>query len=140
MAIGIIATLRVQPGKEAEFEGVFAERRAHPREDLISGLVAAREQDEALTGDELFGICALLLVLCPYLVEVLSVESSPWLFTHGAAFGSAVLSELAGGVARRLAIASSWNELWIPFSMPLAAGGAAVAAGCVVFSARDFRG
>jgi len=24
-AIGIIATLRVQPGKEAEFEGVFAE-------------------------------------------------------------------------------------------------------------------
>lgn len=25
MAIGIIATLHVQPGKEAEFEGVFAE-------------------------------------------------------------------------------------------------------------------
>ena len=27
-AIGVIATLRVQPGKEAEFEGVFAELAA----------------------------------------------------------------------------------------------------------------
>jgi ABC-2 type transport system permease protein len=85
-------------------------------------------------------ICALLLVLSPYLVEVLSVESSPWLFTHGAAFGSSVLSELAGGVARRLAIASSWRDLWLPFSMPLLAGAAAVAAGCITFSMRDFRG
>ncbi len=30
-AIGIIATLRVQPGKEAEFEGVFAELAAAVR-------------------------------------------------------------------------------------------------------------
>ena len=30
-AIGVIATLRVQPGKEAEFEGVFAELAAAVR-------------------------------------------------------------------------------------------------------------
>jgi hypothetical protein len=84
-------------------------------------------------------ISALLLVLSPYLVEALAVESSPWMFTHGAAFGSSVLSELAGGVARRLAIASNWGDLWIPFLTPLLTGAAAVAAGCVVFSVRDFR-
>ena len=32
-AIGVVATLRVQPGKEAEFEGVFAELAAAVRAD-----------------------------------------------------------------------------------------------------------
>ncbi len=41
---------------------VFAERRVRPRSDLISGLVAASEQGEVLSEEELFATCILLLV------------------------------------------------------------------------------
>ena len=38
-----------------------AERRADPRDDLISALVAVRDQGDRLTGDELISTCMLLL-------------------------------------------------------------------------------
>jgi cytochrome P450 len=38
-----------------------AERRATPRDDLISALVAVRDQGDRLTGDELISTCMLLL-------------------------------------------------------------------------------
>ena len=41
---------------------LFAARRAEPRDDLISGLLAARDADDALTEDELFGTVVLLIV------------------------------------------------------------------------------
>jgi cytochrome P450 len=44
------------------FEGVVAQRRAKPGDDLISALVAAEEQGERLSEDELLGFCALLLI------------------------------------------------------------------------------
>ncbi len=40
----------------------IALRRAEPRDDLISYLVAARDDDDALTEDELIGQCIILLV------------------------------------------------------------------------------
>jgi cytochrome P450 len=40
----------------------IAERRALPRDDLISGLIAARDQNDALSEDELVGQCIILLV------------------------------------------------------------------------------
>ncbi len=42
--------------------GVFRERRTHPRQDLVSALVAAEEQGDRLSEDELFATCALLLI------------------------------------------------------------------------------
>jgi cytochrome P450 len=42
-------------------DGVFAERRAAPRDDLISRLLAAREVEDKLSDDELFGTVALVL-------------------------------------------------------------------------------
>ncbi|MEW2353635.1 cytochrome P450 [Spirillospora sp. NPDC029432] len=42
--------------------GVIAERREHPGDDLISGLIEAREGDAALTEVEMLNIVALLLV------------------------------------------------------------------------------
>jgi pimeloyl-[acyl-carrier protein] synthase len=42
--------------------GVADERRAHPRDDLISGLVAAEEEGDRLSREELFTTCVLLLV------------------------------------------------------------------------------
>jgi cytochrome P450 len=41
--------------------GLARERRAHPGEDLISGLVHVVDEGERLTEDELVGTCALLL-------------------------------------------------------------------------------
>jgi cytochrome P450 len=41
--------------------GVFAARRHHPRDDLISRLVLAEERGDLLSESELFAICALLL-------------------------------------------------------------------------------
>jgi cytochrome P450 len=41
--------------------GWISERRAEPGEDLVSGLIAARQRDDALTEDELVSICVLLL-------------------------------------------------------------------------------
>jgi hypothetical protein len=40
---------------------VFAERRAAPRDDLISRLIAAREVEDRLSDDELFGTVVLIL-------------------------------------------------------------------------------
>lgn len=40
---------------------LVAERRADPRDDLISALVAVRDQGDRLTGDELISTCMLLL-------------------------------------------------------------------------------
>jgi cytochrome P450 len=42
--------------------GLLEERRARPREDLLSALVAVEEQGDRLTRDELFATCALLLI------------------------------------------------------------------------------
>jgi cytochrome P450 len=40
----------------------IAERRRDPQQDLMSGLIAARDQDDALSEDELVGQCVILLV------------------------------------------------------------------------------
>lgn len=44
------------------FKGIIAERRADPREDLITGLIAAEEEGRALTEIELLVMLNLLLV------------------------------------------------------------------------------
>jgi len=50
----------------AEFKeylgGIIARRRAHPADDMISGLLAAQEREDRLTADELFSTCVLLLI------------------------------------------------------------------------------
>jgi hypothetical protein len=84
-------------------------------------------------------ICALLLVLSPYVVETVFGASTPWAFTHGATFGAGVFSDLAEGVTTRLGIASDPAALLRPLWSPVAFGAAAVAGGCAVFAARDFR-
>ena len=43
-------------------DSIFAERRRDPKEDLISSLVAAEDEGDKLTGDELFGMCVQLLM------------------------------------------------------------------------------
>jgi len=40
----------------------IAERRAEPKEDLISGLIAAEEGGQVLSEDEIFATCILLLI------------------------------------------------------------------------------
>lgn len=42
------------------FADVVAERRRHPREDMLSRLIAAEEKGDLLSPDELFACCALL--------------------------------------------------------------------------------
>jgi cytochrome P450 len=42
--------------------GVIAERRAEPRQDLISGLIAAEEGGQVLSEEEIFATCILLLI------------------------------------------------------------------------------
>jgi len=44
------------------FTDVMAQRRAEPRDDLISGLVSAEEEGQVLSEDEIIGTAALLLV------------------------------------------------------------------------------
>jgi cytochrome P450 len=44
------------------FTGLMAERRAHPRDDLMSALLAAEVDGQRLTEEELLGFCFLLLV------------------------------------------------------------------------------
>jgi cytochrome P450 len=44
------------------FRGLIAERRASPREDLLSALIAAEEAGDKLSEDELLATCILLLV------------------------------------------------------------------------------
>lgn len=43
------------------FTGVIAERRKDPRDDLISGLIAAEERGDALSEEEMIATCMLLL-------------------------------------------------------------------------------
>jgi pimeloyl-[acyl-carrier protein] synthase len=44
------------------FSHIIAERRAEPRDDLISGLIAAEEGGQVLSEDEIFSTCILLLI------------------------------------------------------------------------------
>jgi cytochrome P450 len=44
------------------FSHIIAERRAEPRQDLISGLIAAEEGGQVLSEDEIFATCILLLI------------------------------------------------------------------------------
>jgi hypothetical protein len=44
------------------FEGLFADHRAHKREDLLSAMLAAEEDGEHLTHRELVGTCTLILL------------------------------------------------------------------------------
>jgi cytochrome P450 len=44
------------------FSHIIAERRAEPRDDLISGLIAAEEGGHVLSEDEIFSTCILLLI------------------------------------------------------------------------------
>ncbi|HEX5479074.1 MAG TPA: cytochrome P450 [Dehalococcoidia bacterium] len=46
---------------DAYFRRVIAERRAGPRADLISGLIAAEDQGEKLSEEQIVTMCALLL-------------------------------------------------------------------------------
>ncbi|HEY7268540.1 MAG TPA: cytochrome P450, partial [Dehalococcoidia bacterium] len=46
----------------AYFRGVIEERRQAPKDDLISGLIEARDQGDHLSEDELVATCVLLLV------------------------------------------------------------------------------
>ena len=44
------------------FRGVIAERRREPRDDLVSGLIAAEEQGQVLSEDEMLATAMLLLI------------------------------------------------------------------------------
>jgi ABC-type transport system involved in multi-copper enzyme maturation permease subunit len=88
----------------------------------------------------LSAVCALMLVLAPYLAEVLRIASGPWIFTHGTVFGASVLAEFASGDTTRLGIISDGRNLLVPFLVPLGGALVAIAAGCAVFSRRDFKG
>jgi cytochrome P450 len=46
----------------AFFDGIVAERRARPREDLVGALVRAEVEGDRLDADELFAMCVLILV------------------------------------------------------------------------------
>ncbi len=55
---------RVQRGTHAMaafFRGLIAERRAEPRDDVISRMIAATDDEGRLTEDELVGTCILML-------------------------------------------------------------------------------
>jgi cytochrome P450 len=53
---------RAQRELRAYFEGVAAERRRNPREDLLSAMIAAEEEGDRLTAAELYETCELLLI------------------------------------------------------------------------------
>jgi len=53
---------RAQRELRAYFEGVASARRADPRDDLLSALVATEDGGDRLSADELYDTCALLLV------------------------------------------------------------------------------
>ncbi|MBR1202996.1 MULTISPECIES: cytochrome P450 [unclassified Bradyrhizobium] len=56
--------LRAEAGAKAManyFRGILAKRAADPKDDIISQLVSAREDREALTDDEVIATCILLL-------------------------------------------------------------------------------
>lgn len=55
-------TLTTQEAIADYFRGALAERRQHPRDDLLSRLIAAQEAGDRLTEFELLDICGLLFV------------------------------------------------------------------------------
>jgi hypothetical protein len=85
-------------------------------------------------------ICALLLVLTPYLLATVFDVSTPWVFTQRATVGAGVFLELAEGKLERLDILTDARALLRAIALPMGAGAAATAVGCAVFSSRDFRG
>ncbi|HVM95337.1 MAG TPA: cytochrome P450 [Candidatus Acidoferrales bacterium] len=52
---------RVYVDLAAYFRNIFAQRRAQPRDDLISSLVAVEDQGERLSEAELLSLCAVIL-------------------------------------------------------------------------------
>ena len=56
------ASRRPQRELRAYFEGIAAARRREPREDLLSAMIAAEEEGDRLTADELYETCELLLI------------------------------------------------------------------------------
>ncbi|MBM4270244.1 MAG: cytochrome P450 [Deltaproteobacteria bacterium] len=59
---GIAGIVRAFDELRTYLHDVFADRRAHPREDLVSNLVAVEEQGDVLSEVELDSLCLLLLV------------------------------------------------------------------------------
>jgi cytochrome P450 len=55
-------TPMVTAGMGAYLHDIIEDRRAHPREDLISGLIAAELDGDQLTEEEVMSFCSLLLV------------------------------------------------------------------------------
>jgi cytochrome P450 len=63
LAIAAFPQAERSAGELAEYlEETFADRRRVPRDDLASRLVAARDDNDTLSDDELFATCALLLI------------------------------------------------------------------------------
>jgi cytochrome P450 len=58
---GLIEAHRCQTELIAYFEALIASRRARPREDLLSGLIAAEQDGSRLDDTELIAMCVLLL-------------------------------------------------------------------------------
>ncbi len=58
---GVVAAAAACGEMRVYFDSLFAERRARPRQDLISRLLAAREVDDRLSDQELFGTVVLIL-------------------------------------------------------------------------------
>ena len=58
---GLAESARACVEMRAYMDRLFAERQARPREDLISRLIGAREIDDRLSDDELFGTVVLIL-------------------------------------------------------------------------------
>jgi cytochrome P450 len=58
---GLAAAAQASRELRVYLGGLFAERRARPRRDLVTRLLQAREHDDALSDDELFATVALIL-------------------------------------------------------------------------------
>jgi cytochrome P450 len=61
-AAALDRTLATQQAIAGHFRSALAERRQHPRNDLLTGLIAAQENGDRLTEFELLDICGLLFV------------------------------------------------------------------------------
>ena len=58
---GLVESARACAEMREYMDRLFAERRARPQDDLISRLIAAREVEDRLSDDELFGTVVLVL-------------------------------------------------------------------------------
>ncbi len=61
-AAGLLPGAAAATGFTEYFGRIIDQRRAEPRDDLISALVAAKEADDVLSDDELVATCTLILV------------------------------------------------------------------------------